>query len=393
MAAERKTYASTGKSSAPAGVDSLQWESNPYAQFDYTHTWWQKLWEGLGFRSKFDEYRDSMAANAREYEAQLAEKAHNEAYDSASAQVARERAAGINPDLAGNVDAGSSSGMQPDPNGPISPGHDDPVQIVSGFANTVMSCLNGAIGFAKAGLDLSNMRNAVESGKIGNAGQSLDLAMKLARQYVPGNIPDDTNSGDWKEQSIDLAMQSAGLHLSRTQQKAVRQHMRGIYNSAPGKAEQWSSWIDMMDNTIAGNMKRSSKFWGDGTDEVIMDVVQPIVEVTDRLMQLKPDTEEAQLRAQQSEAGYTEEYFDSADGKLAGEVFNATNERNLNSAKIDTYLNEALEQIIHNLKDRSESNKSGHGLAAAAILFFSVMRMMNFSGSVSPKGISAGIGF
>lgn len=362
------------------GLDHNMWSANPYANFDYRHTWWQKLWEGLGFRSQFDAYRESMANNAREYEAQLLDKAHNEEYDSAVAQAARERAAGINPDLVGNVDPGSSSAMEPDPNAPISPGYDDPSVVVEGFANTVMSALTGGLALAKSGMDLMMLKNDVEAGSINNSKSIFDFAMLSAAQYIPSEMPVD--DPEWKERAVQLALEANGNFLNKRQMTAFTRQLRALYNSAPTQAEQYKSWYDMMTNKQQAYAKKGSSFWDDD-EEILMDILQPVIDALDEVFEKRPRVESAQLDAQGAEAAYNEAYFSTADGALAGEVQNITNERNKASAHIDSILNEAMDAIISNLKDRSESNKRGHSTAAAVLVIFQLLRMMNFHPSFS----------
>lgn len=359
-------------SQAPAGVDPVQWSANPYANFDYRHTWWQKLWEGLGFRSKFDEYRDSMALNAREYEAQLAEKAHNEEYDSALSQVERQRAAGINPDIAGSVDAGGSSGMEPDPNAPISPGYNDPEPIIKGFANTVMGIFTSAFGFAKDALSLQQMKNAVDSGNIENTLSLFNLGYKTAVSYIPQTYPGENS--DWVNQSSDLAFQQMSPLLSRRQQRMFRNQLNALYGSAPIQAEQWDSWLKNARGKIDTLTQYQSSFWGDGSDEVIASAAQTIAKYTDKFIR---ENARAQSEGAQNQAEFNEQF----DPSLSAQVENTTNKRNLEGSSIDAILNEALNEIMKDLRDRSESGKRGHQFASAALLLFSLFRMINFSKS------------
>lgn len=357
---------------APSGIDQQQWSANPYANFDYRHTWWQKLWEGLGFRSKFDEYRDSMALNAREYDAQLAEKAHNEQYDSAAEQVARQRQAGINSDLAGNVDAGSSSGMEPDPNAPISPGFNDPEPVIQGFANTVMGIFTTAFGFAKDALSLQQMKNSVDAGNIDNTLSLFNLGYKTAVSYIPSTYPGENT--DWINQSSDLAFQEMSPLLSRRQAKVFKNQLNALYGSAPVQADQWDSWLKNAKGKINTLQQYQSEFWGDGSDEVISDAARVIAKYTDKYIS-------ESSRAGAASAEYQARYMENLDPSLQASVENTTNRRNLEGASIDAILNEALNEIMTDLRDRSESGKRGHQFASAALLLFSLFRMINFSKS------------
>lgn len=376
--AKSKSYTSLDRGAAPAGVDPAQWSANPYAQFDYRHTWWQKLWEGLGFRSKFDEYRDSMALNAAEYDAQLAEKAHNEAYDNPLAQAQRQRAAGLNPDLNGNVDSGSASPMEPDPNAPISPGYNDPIPIVQGFADTIMSAFTGAIGLAKDAFSLFVLKNDVDAGRIGNSASIVDFAMKNAIRFIPDSYPE--GDPEWINRAVSQAMDSSAGFMSKKQAKMYERALKAFYNSAPTQADQWKAWNESQTGKFDYFKRTSSEFFQDGTDEVLRIITDNLMKVQDKIFKqgLNLDSLKQQKESQ---------YLQSVDPSLQGQVENVTNQRNIESGQIDYYLNEALGSIIEDLHDRSESGKKGHGFAQVALLVFSVLRMMNFS---KTSGVQSG---
>lgn len=375
-------------SEAPVGVDEFQWSSNPYANYDYKHTWWQKLWESLGFRSKFDEFRESMALNSAEYKAQLAEKAHNEQYDSAQEQAMRERAAGINPDLAGNVDAGSSSAMEPDPNAPIAPTSDDPIQVIQGFGNTIMSIFTSAMGFAQSGLGLMQMKQALEAGNIQNAQALFDLGHKTAVTFIPSSYPGEKS--DWMNQSASLASDLMSPYLNSKQRKAFQNQVNALYGSAPVQAEQWDAWLSNAQGKIDTLTKYQSSLWGDGSDEVIASAAQIIAKYSDKYIR---ESARANAEGAENQAEYESQF----DASLQAGVENMTNRRNVEGASIDAILNEALNEIMVDLRDRSESGKRGHQFASAALLLFSLFRMINFSktqGSVAGRSFnSTSVGF
>lgn len=375
-------------SDAPVGVDEFQWSSNPYANYDYKHTWWQKLWESMGFRSKWDEFRESMAVNSAEYKSQLADKAHNEQYDSALSQAMREREAGINPDLAGNVDAGSSSPMEPDPNVPIAPTADDPIQVIQGFGNTVMSIFTSAMGFAQSGLGLMQMKQALEAGNIQNAQALFDLGHKTAVSFIPGVYPGENT--DWVNQASSVAGDLMSPFLNSKQRKAFQNQLNALYSSAPVQAEQWDSWLNNAKGKINTLTQYQSSLWGDGSDEVIASAAQIIAKYSDKFIR-----QSARARAEGAEN--QAEYESQFDASLQAGVENMTNQRNIEGASIDAILNEALNEIMVDLRDRSESGKRGHQFASAALLLFSLFRMINFSktsGQVGSKSFeSSTIGF
>lgn len=156
------------------GQYSNQAAANPYAEPYYRKSFWQSWLEGLGFRTDYDRYMESMALNAKEYEAQLLDKQHNEEYDSASAQAQRMRQAGLNPDLQ-DVGAGESSGMSPDPSLPAVPENND-FERISSFASMVMDAVSMAQSLASTGVQFSSMFADLKGKKIDNDNKLLSTA-------------------------------------------------------------------------------------------------------------------------------------------------------------------------------------------------------------------------
>lgn len=212
----------------PTGVDPNQWNANPYAQYDYRHTGWQKFLEGLGFRTNYDAMKESMAINAQEYERDLLEKAHNEQYDSASAQAARERAAGVNPDLAG-VDSGDSSSMQPDPNAPIAPessGFDNPIA----FGSAVMSGITSLFGLAQSGIGVMQMFADYKSKVLDNDKKKLANSVDalLASSYGYGENFEDDMQRIFGNDKDSMLAKIFGMRGARRYQPAVMALRRSL---------------------------------------------------------------------------------------------------------------------------------------------------------------------
>ena len=377
MSSNRETFTSkpVDSSQAPVGYES-QWMNNPYATFDYHHTWWQKLLEGFGIRTDFNKYQESMNMNAKEYEAQLLEKAHNEEFDSAAEQASRMRQAGINPDLQGGVDAGGSSGMEPDPSMPAAPGDDR--AAFAGFANTVMGIFTTAIGFGKDALSLMQMRNAVESGNIANTAALFDMGYRAAVSFIPEKYP-GSDDPDWMNRATDLAYSNMAPFLSKKQQRSFRNQLNALYGSAPVQAEQWESWLKNAKGKMSIAQTYGSEFFGDGSDEVIFEAAKILSRYSDKYVK---ESARGQAEGAENEASYQA----ALDPALQAQVENETNRRNVASAGIDATLNEALGAIIEMLRDKSESGKKGHGFASVALILFSLFRMMNFSHSRGSVG-------
>lgn len=163
--------------------------ANPYANVDYRQSIWQKLLSNLGFRTDYDSYLESMSLNAKEYEASLLEKKHNEEYDSAASQAERLRQAGLNPDLQ-NVDAGGSSGMEPDPSLPAQPGNDQ--GLITNIAGTLVSSVETLFGLAESGFGLASLAQDIESKRLANDKSRMENTLEA---FLGASLPDDYNQG------------------------------------------------------------------------------------------------------------------------------------------------------------------------------------------------------
>ena len=96
-----------GKYSQVQNPWRAQLENNSYQQ-----SWWDKLGNWIGFNTKEDSYRLELERLAKEWDSNAQMQNVTDDYNSESSQSARQRAAGINPDLNG-VDSGAASSSVP----------------------------------------------------------------------------------------------------------------------------------------------------------------------------------------------------------------------------------------------------------------------------------------
>ena len=104
---KNNTAVDLGKYSGVQNPYRAQLENNSYQQ-----SWWDKVGNWIGFNTKEDSYRLELERLAKEWDANAQMQNVTDAYNSEASQAARQRAAGINPDLNG-VDSGSASSSPP----------------------------------------------------------------------------------------------------------------------------------------------------------------------------------------------------------------------------------------------------------------------------------------
>lgn len=209
-------------------------DSNPYANPVYKESGWQKFLSSLGFRTDKDRYLEGMSVQAQEYDNALLQKEYNEQYDSALAQAQREREAGLNPNLTGNVDPGSSSAMAEDGN-PPQPSESDLGQV-SEFASNVLNAVQMAYGLFSSGISVAGAMQDLKGKGIANRIASIEENNKLfdfAEDAVIRVLPSVKDlEGEGEVSNYYNALKSAyGGQMSKKQFKKFMHYAQQFQNN------------------------------------------------------------------------------------------------------------------------------------------------------------------
>lgn len=209
-------------------------DNNPYANPVYKESGWQKFLSSLGFRTDKDRYLEGMNLQAQEYDNALLQKEYNEQYDSALAQSQREREAGLNPNLTGNVDAGSSSEMAEDGN-PPQPSESDLGQV-SEFASNVLNAVQMAYGLFSSGISVAGAMQDLKGKGIANRIASIEENNKLfdfAEDAVIRVLPSVKDlEGEGEVSNYYNALKSAyGGQMSKKQFKKFMHYAQQFQNN------------------------------------------------------------------------------------------------------------------------------------------------------------------
>lgn len=172
--------------------------ANPYRGLTYNESPMQQFLSMLGFRNEYDSWRESMAMNAAEYDAQLQMMQYQNEYNSPLAQAQRMRAAGINPDVDGgkSIDSGSAAEMQPDPSLPMqtTSEEDVPGRIIQGVfsaINMATSLFSSIQGFKSRALENRLKQIEVDSKLVDYETQVNNFVKRFAQDHITlGDLPD-----------------------------------------------------------------------------------------------------------------------------------------------------------------------------------------------------------
>lgn len=365
------------------------YDVNPYSGAGYYESPWQQFLSSMGFRTGANAWQENMAVQSAEYNAQIAQKQYDEEYNLPINQVARMRAAGLNPDLSGGdgISSGEAQNLGQDPSTPMMSQGDEGKLME--FANGILSCVSMAAGIAGT---LENVKGL----RLDNFLKELSTEDKItsySKQIFPYLIPTNPNDvfdseGNFSSNASERFNTAAQIFLGdlppRLRSK-VSKNISAFWNSAPGTKEKYQSWLSELGAIKDYEIGSRSNFSWD-SDEMRI--------IADELGKLASKVEKNKLRSTAAESGYNAEYYDKLDADVAAGAENAENKMNKENFEMVGTLRKSLNSIIQRLNARSEKfEKEGRkGVNTSSVLLAALSMFQLYlasSGSPSVKRSSS----
>lgn len=338
-----------------ANYDSLL-DANPYVGSlnQRKRTPWEEFQQMLGFRSAFDRDVDMLTAQANEYYAQIAQQAYAENYNSPAAQAERERSAGINPDIAGNVTPGEAQTPGQDASVPDFSANDS----LNEFTDIITAGFTLATGLSSSIVDImgrtNQLRYASQANDVGIVGLARDLVTNL------GTTPDDMqNNVEWTNQLPNYLADTYGIHMSKREKTLFTRSIKNALSSMSAQTSLFEQSSDLFDARKKAKMKKGSCYSPTQNEDEVLDIL------TRNLQEINDDTElyaaknardyqekfnaSAAAGAENAQNKYTGDFYDSSDGKAAGRAGNASALLGAQTDRVQYRLREGMENIINDL--------------------------------------------
>lgn len=330
-------------------------KANPYVGQSYNKSGWQKFLSWLGFRTQADAWEENMSVQAAEYDAALAQKQHDEQYESAQEQTARLEAAGLNPSLDPSmVSAGEAAPMGEDPSTPMQATGDE--QQLLEVGNTIVSCFTSALGLVNGVQGIA--KNAIQNRILGT--ESNEAMLRFAQSVFPHTLPDspefreyDDGSGEsWKVDAFRMAsMFTRGMN--RKQKAQFNSYIGNFWNSAPDSAEAWDAW--------SKGIKNQKSYYGEknefySTDSRVMEsIYKHLGSAREQLAMLSMKKEGAQAGADIEKAEFDEATNSMLNPNKAASAQNAEFDARKNQAEVQNILKGTVDKILKDLQnDKSQ---------------------------------------
>lgn len=172
-------------SSTPQSGTDYSAVKNPYATQHLKRTYGDYLLKFLtmgAVATPWEKAEAQRLANYDAWESQHSEQQRQELYNSAQEQVERERDAGINPDLAGDVSAGESAEGLMD-NYPFKSAYDVFNDSQKQFSDVVTTALQFGMGALKSVYDIKELKTAIDSRELDASEKLLGLSEDAIKKF------------------------------------------------------------------------------------------------------------------------------------------------------------------------------------------------------------------
>lgn len=354
----------TGYKASDSGDPTLEnlKASNPYKNRLYNESPWQQFLSSLGFRTEVDSFRENMQVQAAEYDAQMALMQYENEYNSPTQQVARMRAAGLNPDISGGngIDSGNTSGPSQDPSTPMQTSDEEHLFVP--FVQGVFSIFSTAVGIISnfqgiKGKSLENKLLALQNDK-----EELDLSTGLndyAKDSLSSILPEspeptineDGSAESWQGEALKRAR-----IFSKTLPKKFRgqfiSSVQGFWNSVGGSKEAYESWRQRVENRKGYEVDSRTNY---------SHVESDLKLITDEIGKLNSELEKGRLKsgiakseAETTAAELSADIDSGTDAGTAAAARNAGNEAALGQRDIDAAINSTVSRITKKLSKNDD---------------------------------------
>lgn len=371
-------YASSGVQApeVPYAYQSLI-DANPYRNAQYKVSPWQKLLSWLGFRTQADAWKENMAVQASEYDSAILQKQFNEDYNDPQSQVARMRAAGLNPDIdPSSISSGEASPMPEDPSTPmLSTGQEG--QLMD-FAEGIMNIASTALGLVSSVQGIS--RNALQNSLLATQGETAiqDLAQRMSLYFLPssdsGFYDEDGNiTSSWQSDALTRA-KIFSRSMDKRSQGRFLDSIQSYWNGALGESKSYEEFKHNLESRFS--YKSTERTLEDEFGSLNLIFAEELGELNKKVMKLSAEAQKEALEAQKAESGYEESYYSGLEGATQSGAENAQARFNQTNMEMNNILNESIGRMIDKLESSRKEGGIGGGLSSIALALLASFRLM-----------------
>lgn len=337
------------------------YENNPYTADTFTReqTFWDRVANAFGMRSGYDAALDEWLKAGTEYDAQINQIKGEDEYNSAEAQAARERAAGINPDLVGlqGEPAAEFAQEQTTPNvNAVNEQANQVGNLVQGIVQATMQAIGMTGDIAKTIGVIENIRKT----KLDNAKQLEELVEPFLENYTPerqGKYDDENTLIGELTGFADLFAENH--RLNKRQKAQFTNAVLAAYGSKKGMI------YDRDTKTLRQRQEygiaRGSRYTT--TSNEVDQILKTVGTLTNKIDSTYLHT----IEANNAQAKYEKDYYSNLDGVKQAESENTQFEAEKGLAEMKKNVREAINTASYELGKMAKEGSIGAAILQALL--------------------------
>lgn len=346
--------------------------ANPYQDLPRQQTGWDRFVNWLGFRSGYDKAQEQYNLASSEYQAQVAQLASEEQYNSPSAQAMRMRQAGLNPDLTGlSVEPASEFDNQQESPDVSGINELNPLDIISTIGRGFVSTITGTVG-------LLNDLNLLNQSRIATDQKDLEFGKQMIDFFEHSNSFMTGLSGNPFNVIVsNLNEHNPSIFHSSRMAKRFNKFRQSASDSLLGLTTQYKTYDDFLKHAESFGKSMSQPFFSGFGSLSAYDVAQFLKP----LSKAQFDLNMAQIKADNAKA-----YKDYHQNAVTGDAY----------AKLDDpnsgFASSLAESIQSGVSAETAENRARSSIAPLEVTKNKIIgRMLNQIESIPDKNIGTTI--
>lgn len=356
-----------------------QARNNPYGSFQAAPlNYFESLWKGLtGVSAKEQDFFNQRQQAAQEYLAQLQDVQRQQAYNDPAAQMAREKAAGLNPELSGGegISSGEAAGAAPDDTPPNVQGASDEIGQVGSVMSLGFSLFQNAFSIIGSMQQIygASLQNSEKEMALTDQGwnQLIKLAAESSNWEVPAGKPgksvaemtmDDFDMLLGRNMEQFYGRLSRGDFSNMYDRKTTRKLMsrlEGLLSQNGQNSLGYKKFRSQLMKEIVGNTESAAEGIGKyGFSDDILTYGQQIAETFSNIekeaRKASSRIANAQADSQEALAAYNQEYYSPELGAEEGSAALESARAAKAQVKLDSYIDRQLDSLVDSLRNRGD---------------------------------------
>lgn len=353
-----------------------QARNNPYGSFqEPALNYFEKLWKGLtGVSAKEQDFYNQRQQAAQEYLAQLQDTQRQQAYNDPAAQMAREKAAGLNPELSGGegISSGEAVGAVPDETPPNVQGAADEVGQVGNIMSLGFGLFQNAISAIGSIQQIYGNSLNNSSQELALTDQGWDQLIKLAAessdwQLDPGQSIKDLAPEDFERKFNEnthslLDRLSKGEFSNMYDRKVTRNMMKrleSILGDGGSQTLAYKKFRAGLMKEVVGDTESAAEGIGKFgfTDDILLygqKIAETFSNIEKEARTAKARIENARADSKEALAGYRQEYYTPELGAEESSADIEAARARKAQVKLDSYIDQQLDSLVDSLKGRGD---------------------------------------